>query len=75
MGEHKMQPVTGIIKTIILLNERIGHKFKINTIPVAGNAVADNPHAVAFPAMDPVSGLDFIGSIGVQLVTDYAAII
>ena len=55
-----MQSITHVVERSVAPDDRIVYKLKIYTVPVARNAVGNDSHAVALPAMNAITALLFL---------------
>jgi hypothetical protein len=74
VGEHEMQTIPDIVGADVPSYGRVGDKFKVDTIAVPADPVINDQHVFAFPAVDPIGGIDFIGSVSHEAVVGYGGV-
>ena len=63
-----MESIPDIFFTSVPPDDGVRYKFKIDSIAMPGDRVTNDLHAVAFPAVNSISGLLFGGTASGELI-------
>src|SRR6185436_8100423 len=58
MRKHEMQAVTDVLMAEVFLYDGVGDEFEINSVTLPAYVIVFDGHAVAFPAVNTVAGLE-----------------